>query len=123
MPIVFQQWIKRSDLRANPGTFYVFGDNVQREGFGGQAAYMRGEPNAIGVATKWSPSMQARAFFDDTLECKAIVKQDLERVQRLLDAGKTVVVPADGIGTGLSQLPKWAPHLYNFITNWFQERK
>jgi hypothetical protein len=113
---------QRSDLRANPDKFYVFGDNVQRTGFGGQAAYMRGEPNAIGLATKWSPSMSPHAFFDDTLDCKSVVERDLMQVQRLLDDGKTVVVPADGIGTGLSQLPKRDPHLHDFITNWFKKR-
>ncbi len=52
--IVFLDWITRDMVRAEPDARFVFGDNVEREGFGGQAAAMRGEPNAIGVATKWS---------------------------------------------------------------------
>ncbi|SDK47143.1 hypothetical protein [Bradyrhizobium ottawaense] len=63
MPVVFQNWITRNDLLDNRDKMYVFGDNVQRTGFAGQAKEMRGEPNAIGVVTKWAPSMQPTAFF------------------------------------------------------------
>jgi len=122
MPIEFQQWITRQDLRANPGKIYVFGDNVQRSGLGGQAKEMRGEPNAIGVVTKWAPSMAARAFFDDTAACKVLVERDLLRVQQALDHRRTVVVPADGIGTGLSRLSSCAPNLDRFIKQWFKGR-
>jgi hypothetical protein len=122
MPIVFQQWITRGDLRKNRGSFYVFGDNVQRHGFAGQAKEMRGEPNAIGIVTKWVPSMHHRAFFDDTAACKTLVERDLLRVQQALDRGRTVVVPADGIGTGLSRLSSYAPNLDRFIKEWFRIR-
>jgi len=122
MPIEFQQWITRQDLRDNTDKIYVFGDNVQRSGLGGQAKEMRGEPNAIGVVTKWAPSMAARAFFDDTAACKMLVERDLLLVQQVLDRGRTVVVPTDGIGTGLSRLPKYAPNLDAFIKEWFRSR-
>jgi hypothetical protein len=55
MTLIFQEWITRKDLRENPDKRYVFGDNVERRGYGGQAKEMRGEPNAIGVVTKWAP--------------------------------------------------------------------
>ena len=99
MPLKFQEWITRNDLRDNRSTFYVFGDNIQRCGFAGQAKEMRGEPNAIGIATKWAPSMDRRAFFDDTSACKMLVERDLLLVQQALDLGRTVVVPSDGIST------------------------
>ncbi|WP_315782426.1 hypothetical protein [Bradyrhizobium sp. SZCCHNPS1003] len=123
MPIVRQKFISRKDLRDNPSQFYVFGDNVQRSGYGGQAKQMRGEQNAIGVATKWSPSMDPRSFFDETPACRAIVERDLLKIDELLRAGRTVVVPTDGIGTGLSQLPRRAPHLHHFIEGWFKGRE
>ncbi|MGY2919475.1 DUF7831 domain-containing protein [Bradyrhizobium sp. USDA 3262] len=122
MPIEFQQWITRNDLRNNRDKLYVFGDNVQRSGFAGQAKEMRGEPNSIGVVTKWAPSMSPGAFFDDTAACKALVERDLLVVQQALDRGRTVVVPSDGIGTGLSRLPKYAPKLDAFIKEWFRSR-
>jgi len=122
MPITFQKFITRQNLRDNPDRFYVFGDNVQRIEFGGQAKEMRDEPNAKGVATKWEPSNRPNAFFNDTLLCRQQVERDLMEVQRQLDRGKTVVVPADGIGTGLARLPFVAPKLNEFINNWFRSR-
>jgi hypothetical protein len=123
MPITRQKWITREDLKANPNRFYVFGDNVERRGYGGQAAQMRGEPNAIGVATKWMPSMATGAFFDDSIECQVIVMRDLNEVQKVLDEGQVVVVPTDGIGTGLSRLHATAPKLNAFIKKWFADRE
>jgi hypothetical protein len=60
--IIYQKYIKREDLRANPTVLYVFGDNEARTGLGGQAKEMRGEPNAVGIATKASPWV----FWDET---------------------------------------------------------
>ena len=122
MPVERQEWITREDLRANPDKVYVFGDNVERRGYGGQAKEMRGEPNAIGVVTKWAPSMDPKAFFDDTAACRMLVERDLLVVQQALDRGRTVVVPADGIGTGLSRLTRYAPSLDAFIEEWFRIR-
>ncbi|MEY9178185.1 hypothetical protein [Bradyrhizobium elkanii] len=118
-----QPWITRADLKNNPDTIFVFGDNVERRGYGGQAAQMRGEPNAIGVATKWRPSMAPDAFFDDSIECHVEVMRDLEKVQKALDAGKLVVIPQDGIGTGLARLQSTAPKIHWFIENWFLTRE
>jgi hypothetical protein len=122
MPIVYQKWITRADLRANPDKFYVFGDNVQRKGYGGQAKEMRGEPNAVGVATKWAPTMDEASFFQDNSACLMMISRELMQVDNLLLAGKTVVVPEDGIGTGLSQLPQRAPKIDAIIKEFFRER-
>ena len=50
MPVLTKAHITRADMQENPGTLYLFGDNVQREGDIGQSKEMRGEPNACG---KW----------------------------------------------------------------------
>lgn len=55
MPVKYLAWITRDMLRKEPEARFVFGDNAYRKGFGGQAKEMRGEPNALGVATKWYP--------------------------------------------------------------------
>ena len=119
MPIVYQKWITRADLRANPNTYYVFGDNELRKGLGGQAKAMRGEHNAVGVSTKYRPDMNSGAFFSDDEKCKNFVDRDLAKVQKMLDAGCTVVVPEDGIGTGLACLHSMAPRLDQYIRDWF----
>ena len=56
MPVVRQKRIVRAELQANPHVLYLFGDNDQRDGYGGQAAEMRdeetGEPGASQLAAQ-----------------------------------------------------------------------
>jgi len=59
------KWITREELQRHPELIFVFGDNMLRKGFGGQAKEMRGEPNAVGVPVKWRPSRDAGAYFTD----------------------------------------------------------
>ena len=115
--IVYQSRIYRADLWANPDVLYVFGDNVLRRGLGGQAKEMRGEPNAVGVATKWSPGNHPLDYFDDYLydKCTHIIRTDWEKAVNHDWNGGVVVVPLDGIGTGLSELPTRAPKIYDYI--------
>ena len=119
MPVLIQSWIEREDLRRNPEVLYVFGDNVARKGFGGQAKAMRGEPNAVGVRTKNSPLMARTAFFtddpDDVETQNRLIDQDFVRLFAHVKTGGIVVWPADGVGTGLSALPKHSPTTYAHI--------
>jgi hypothetical protein len=115
--IIFQHRIYRSDLQANPNILYVFGDNLQREGMGGQAALMRGEPNAIGIVTKRAPSCNDEDFFSDNPEELQLVRGDLSKL--LGQIHRAIVVPSDGIGTGLSELPQRSPLIHEFIKQWF----
>jgi hypothetical protein len=117
MPVVFKERIERRDLRAEPHVLFVFGDNEARVGMGGQAAACRGEPNAVGVATKRGPSMREAAMWsDDHFErCAAIIDRDLARAIEHLKRGGTVVFPKAGIGTGMSRLAERAPKLMNHI--------
>lgn len=116
--IILQKMIYRSDLRANQGkAIYLFGDNLLRVGYGGQAKEMRGEPNAIGVPTKKRGSMDPDAFFsDDTLNAniQAILDPVLEAM-KMACAGYVIVVPSDGLGTGLARLPELAPVTNEFL--------
>lgn len=117
--IIFQHRIYRIDLRNNPDVLYVFGDNVDRVGLGGQAGHMRGEPNAYGVATKWVPSMHKSAFFDDADydRIAKIIDTDFESLFKAALKGKTIIIPADGLGTGLSEMPTRCPKLYQLVRN------
>lgn len=117
MPVIFQQMIYRSDLEKNPDVLYLFGDNDQRSGFGGQAKEMRGEDNAVGVRTKWAPSMAESAFFNDkdAEMIMAMIAEDLSELHEHLAAGWIVVIPSDGLGTGLSELPERAPQVNAFL--------
>ena len=104
--------ITRDYIRAHPDWCFLFGDNLQHEGLGGQAAEMRDEPNTIGVPTKCKPAMTRDAFFSDG---------DLKWVKPLYDfifaairAFPVIVIPVAGLGTGFAELPRRAPliHLY-----------
>lgn len=118
-PVRTEKLITRAMLRAEPETLFVFGDNMARGGRGGQAKEMRGEPNAVGIPTKWSPGMGQGDFFSDA-------NGDLDRCRNEIDAafgrlfmhaahGGEIVWPDAGIGTGLAELPKRAPTILAYI--------
>lgn len=109
--IIYQKKILRSDLKLNPGVLYAFGDNLDRVGLGGQAKEMRGEPNAVGLATKKSTylcytdtagdfSMFLEGFSSDLALLAELGSFDIKNGWK-----KTVVFPTDGVGTGLACLP------------------
>src|SRR4051812_43078883 len=97
------QYITRAVVRANRETLYVFGDNMQRRGLGGQAKAMRGEPNAIGVPVKWAPKRTEDAYFtdDDFAKVHEAIRAAFTDIRAWLDSGRDVVIPAEGLGSGL----------------------
>lgn len=107
----------REQIKAAPNTLYIFGDNFERKGFGGQAAEARGEPNAVGIPTKRAPSMRPEAFMTDAdLErLQAEARPALDRLRRHLDAGGDVVMPGAGIGTGFAQMATRAPACWSWL--------
>jgi len=112
------KFITREYVRSNPDKLFLFGDNLERKGFGGQAAAMRGEPNAIGIPTKKSPSNTEAAFFnDDEFELnKAAIDEAFARAQTAItEANQVIVIPADGLGTGRAQLDKRAPQTFAYL--------
>ena len=104
-------------LRQSPDALFVFGDNLSRKGFGGQASEMRGEPNAVGIPTKRAPYMHESAFFNDNDldEAGPAIKAAFARLFEHAQRGGTIFWPADGIGTGLAQLPTRAPSIWRLI--------
>jgi hypothetical protein len=124
MPLLKQKWITRADLQANPTWWYCFGDNLQRIGRGGQAKEMRGEPNAIGIATKASPW----EYLNDNIHFY-LAAQEFAHVFNQIDTflafGDTVVFPEDGFGTGLADLATRAPMINDLLCvhlRWIEAR-
>lgn len=140
MPVMYQDWIQRDDLKRNRDSstgysgyyrgsvnteylrYYLFGDNVARVGRGGQAKAMRDEPNAIGIATKNGPTMNPKDMWieknhTDFITFKNIIDKDLEAVYDVLEQDGLVVIPTDGLGTGLSKLPTNAPLTNEYLDN------
>lgn len=115
MPVLFQKMVDREDLRRNPQVLYVFGDNVQRVGLGGQARAMRGERNAVGVVTKYSPSDYFGEDPAEVMTQNRMIDQDMKPLFDKVNRGGIVVWPADGIGTGLADLPRVAPSTFAYL--------
>lgn len=57
--------VTRETVRTERDKIFLFGDNLLEQGFGGQAAEMRGEENTVGIPTKKAPSNDPNSFFTD----------------------------------------------------------
>src|ERR1700733_11175761 len=89
MAILYQKMIDRDDLKRNTSVLYLFGDNERRTGMGGQAAAMRGEPNAVGIRTKRAPGRDEADFWSDkTFDANcAKIEEDIARAKSHLRRG------------------------------------
>lgn len=125
MPLEFRPWITRRDLQAEPETLFLFGDDEARKGSSGQAFECRGEPTAVGVATKRAPCMRPDCFWSDA---------DFDRVTKIIDAdlsrafahvanGGLVVCPSNGLGTLRAELPTRAPRVFQYLRQRIVELK
>jgi hypothetical protein len=113
MNIIQQKMIFRSDLRNNPNCYYVFGDNDQRVGLGGQAAEMRSEPNAVGIRTLKAPGVPYTDV--GTFENTKKITEDFSYVYRYYKLGFTIILPTDGVGTDLAMMKENAPYTFRFL--------
>lgn len=124
MPIAYVKMFTFELCRRFPDAFFVFGDNHQGWGKKGQAI-IRDEPNAIGFRTKVHPGYGALDYYTDQGErgshCRRAIEQDLGKLRVKLEAGKTVVLPLDGLGTGLARLDAKAPTLYARMCDGIEE--
>ncbi len=119
--IYLKEKIIRMDLKLNPNMLFAFGDNILRHGFGGQAAQMRGEPNAVGIPTKWSPGTYPHDYFIDqdlqNAQVRGAINAGFLRLGSHLLEGKSITLPSHGIGTGLAELEFRAPEILKYIEN------
>ena len=111
--VLYMSHIAREYVRNYPDCIFLFGDNLKGRGYGGQAAEIRGEPNAIGIPTKRYPAMEEGACFKP--EDFDTIKPIVDRIFESIPKDKTVVIPTSGIGTGLAMLPEKCPALYEYI--------
>ena len=126
MPFIIQnEWFTKEQVYSSPGVTFVFGDNEQRRGFGGQAKVCRGFPNTIGIRTKVAPTMRVEhLWYDKDCDEKAyLIDQDFWLVKDKLIDGETIIYPADGVGTGMSCLHINAPLLLQHIELWVEHLK
>lgn len=122
MPLEIQkEWYTRSNIQANPHKTYIFGDNFVEQGYGGQAAACRDEPNVVGIATKRYPTNEPEAFLNDNdfQEWFELAYPKMVQLTDLIREGKIVVWPGDGIGTGLAKLENTSPKIFQYTKLFF----
>jgi len=113
VPVEYRDHIRRTDAQAEPGTLFLFGDNLARRGYGGQARELRGEPNAVGIPTKRSPYEYLNDA--DLPTVREACEPALQRIANHLNTGGLVVVPFAVIGTGRADLARQAPAVHRYI--------
>ena len=95
---------------------WIFGDNDQRVGNGGQAT-IRPLSNSFGIRTKKRPSTSEDSYYNDNeyLEnCKKIT-EDVVYIMSKWIQGYTIVFSSNGYGTGLALLKEKAPLTFQFL--------
>jgi hypothetical protein len=103
-------------VNSNPQKIYIFGDNDQRVGRGGQAV-IRGLDNVIGIRTKKSPSISPRSYYNDNeydANCQKILEDVILIKSKLLE-GNRIVLSKNGYGTGLASLEEKAPKTFSYL--------
>ena len=110
----FLPWITRKIVREHPDKIFLFGDNLEHRGYGGQASEMRGEPNAIGIPTKKSPRMQSEDFFTDK-EYEDNIRAIDKAFSCIPESIEFIIIPKAGLGTGLALLEKYAPRTFLYL--------
>lgn len=114
MMLEFRTQITRTSIQLEKDKLFVFGDNFERRGLGGQAKEMRGEPNAVGIVTKHRPSMNRGAFLTDGYY-EIWLRKNSYDICRLFFHEGIIIWPSAGIGTGSAQLPDRAPLIFEAI--------
>lgn len=124
--IRYSGWYSPELCRQFPDHLFVFGDNTIGIGKGGQAI-IRDEPNAIGVPTKYLPSMTEESFFYEG-DSKALMKvlDGLKLLWLALKDGRDVIIPVTkegevSLGLERARLKEFAPSIYATIVKHVEE--
>ena len=119
MKIIVEDFFSVATCRENPKKLYVFGDNLDRVGKGGQAM-IRDEPNTFGLATKYNV---AESFSDDKLGFNVQnILDECESLARMGESYDAIVFPSRGLGTGLAALQALAPRTFLLLCSALLEK-
>lgn len=122
--IIFDGYWTCKDVIQYSNCLFIFGDNDVGKGKGGQAI-IRYLKNTAGIPTKKFPNNKYSSFYTDDEykeNCNKIKNAITLIKQRFYqEKYEYIVLPKNGFGTGLSQLPKKAPKTYNFLCNQVQK--
>jgi len=108
------------DVKSHSDYIFIFGDNDIKAGKGGQAI-IRGEKNAMGIPTKKFPGYNKSAYYtDDELQMNKnkidnAVNNIVHKLKNKNMLYKGIVLPEDGLGTGLADLQNKAPKTFEYL--------
>lgn len=122
--IYFNGFWTNQDTKTYSNYLFIFGDNDLKQGKKGQSI-IRDQPNTIGIPTKKKPSSYPSSYYYDIEyeeNIKKIDKAFEEILSRLKNEDfKGIILPENGIGTGLAKLQINAKKTLKYIENKIQE--
>lgn len=92
--------VTKEFLDSNPDSYFVFGDNLIRQGYGG-AAILRDHPQAIGFVTKKFPDNRDTSFYD-AVEYESLFFDELENLKKRIETEKDKTFYISQLGGGLA---------------------
>ena len=104
------------DAIDNPDKYFVFGDNDQRRGNGGQAC-IRPAKNSIGIRTKKYPSIDKGTFYTDNefQENVRKIDEDINKIEDIAKCNTIVYLAENRYGNGLARLKQKAPKTDEYL--------
>jgi hypothetical protein len=87
-------------LNNNPNAYFVFGDNIERKGYGG-AAKLRDHPHAIGFITKKFPDNRDTSFYHKE-EYELVFFEELLKLTKIIEKRPDKVFYISQLGGGLA---------------------
>jgi hypothetical protein len=121
---VFKGFWTIENVKSDNKSLFIFGDNDFKKGKKGQAI-IRDEKNSIGIPTKKLPSYAEEAYYTDSeYELnKGKIDKSMEKIKERLkvEGYEYIVLPENGIGTGLAKLDEKAPKTFSYLQLVLQE--
>ena len=106
-------------LDYNPNAYFIFGDNLERVGYGGAAA-LRDHPHAIGFITKKSPNNNDHSFYRPE-EYIPIFNEELKKLVKIVASKPDKIFYISQLGAGLANRYKiWEKVIKNNILKTFE---
>jgi hypothetical protein len=87
-------------LDTHPNAYFVFGDNLIREGMGG-AARLRHHPHAIGFITKKYPDNRDSSFYKPE-EYASVFYEELNKLKKIIEKRPDKIFYISQLGGGLA---------------------
>lgn len=92
--------ITQQFLDENPDSYFIFGDNLIKEGYGG-AAILRDHPHSIGFITKKYPDNKDSSFYRPE-EYSPVFFEELEKLNKIIQKRPDKKFYISQLGAGLA---------------------